>query len=73
MRKGLFREDLFYRLNVVPIKIPSLKDRFEDISDLTSFFLKKHYLKKQINRIISFEGINLLKEYLIYHLILTYL
>ena len=62
--KGLFREDLFYRLNVVPIKIPSLKDRFEDISDLTSFFLKKHSVKKQTNRIISFEGINLLKEYL---------
>ncbi len=62
--KGLFREDLFYRLNVVPIKIPSLKDRFEDVSELTSFFLKKHSVKKQINRIISFDGINLLKEYL---------
>ena len=62
--KGLFREDLFYRLNVVPIKIPSLKDRFEDISDLTSHFLNKHLSNNPINRFISHEGMKLLKEYL---------
>ena len=38
IEKGLFREDLYYRLNVVPIKLPSLKDRFEDIPDLTQLF-----------------------------------
>ena len=62
--KGLFREDLFYRLNVVPIKIPSLKDRFEDISDLTNYFINKHLSNNPINRFISHEGMKLLKEYL---------
>lgn len=39
---GKFREDLFFRLNVVPITIPPLRERVEDISHLVSFFLKKH-------------------------------
>ncbi len=36
-----FREDLFYRLNVVPIKLPALRERVDDIPALVSFFLKK--------------------------------
>ncbi|MDC3116359.1 sigma-54 dependent transcriptional regulator [Alphaproteobacteria bacterium] len=63
VQKGLFREDLYYRLNVVPIKMPSLKDRFEDIPDLTSHFLRKNFQNKLINKTISYEGVNLLKEY----------
>ena len=62
--KGLFREDLFYRINVVPIKIPSLKDRFEDIPDLTIYFLNKYFSNTQINRFIRYEGIDLLKNYI---------
>ncbi len=38
---GEFREDLFYRLNVFPIEMPSLKDRPEDIGDLLDFLFKK--------------------------------
>ena len=38
---GLFRKDLFYRLNVFPIEIPPLRERKEDIDVLTSYFLKK--------------------------------
>jgi len=38
---GEFRKDLFYRLNIVPIHIPALRDRREDIGDLISFFLKQ--------------------------------
>ena len=64
VENGFFREDLFYRINVIPIKIPSLKDRFEDISDLTIYFLNKHLSNKQIYRSISHEGMNLLKEHI---------
>ncbi len=39
--KGAFREDLFYRLNVIPIHVPSLRERKEDIPMLVDFFLKK--------------------------------
>ena len=42
MRDGLFREDLYYRLNVIPIIIPPLRDRLEDIGPLTDYFIKKY-------------------------------
>jgi two-component system NtrC family response regulator len=42
MQKGRFREDLFYRLNVVHIVLPPLKQRFEDIRLLTDHFIKKY-------------------------------
>ena len=39
IKMGLFREDLFYRLNVVPVRLPSLRQRSEDIPELTQHFL----------------------------------
>jgi len=47
---GLFRSDLFYRMNVLPIQIPPLRERREDIPALAEFFLRKHSreTKKQV-------------------------
>lgn len=42
MKEGLFREDLFYRLSVIPIVIPPLRNRKEDIPILAEYFLKKY-------------------------------
>jgi len=38
---GAFREDLFYRLNVLPLKLPSLRDRLEDLPELLDYFLAR--------------------------------
>jgi two-component system nitrogen regulation response regulator GlnG len=41
IQQGFFREDLFYRLNVVPLRIPPLRERSEDIGDLVRHFLRQ--------------------------------
>ncbi len=54
VRNGMFRKDLFYRLNVVPLHIPPLRERTQDIFDLITFLMKeigeKHQLHKRIDR-----------------------
>jgi DNA-binding NtrC family response regulator len=42
VKEGRFREDLYYRINVIPIKMPPLRERTEDIPQLTEFFLKRY-------------------------------
>jgi transcriptional regulator with GAF, ATPase, and Fis domain len=42
MKRGLFREDLYYRLNIIKIELPPLRERKEDISLLTRHFLQKY-------------------------------
>lgn len=51
LSKGQFRDDLFYRLNVIPIEVPALRDRIEDVIPLSKHFLNKFSLiyNKQIN------------------------
>jgi DNA-binding NtrC family response regulator len=48
VRQGRFREDLYWRLNVVPIEIPPLRTRREDIAELVAYFL--HYYSETNNR-----------------------
>jgi transcriptional regulator with PAS, ATPase and Fis domain len=52
LRQGRFREDLFYRLNVVTIELPPLRDRRDDIPILAGYFLEKYAVRanKQIDR-----------------------
>jgi DNA-binding NtrC family response regulator len=42
VKDGRFREDLFYRINVIPIKLPPLRDRIEDLPELARFFLGRY-------------------------------
>ncbi|MBK7961885.1 MAG: sigma-54-dependent Fis family transcriptional regulator [Bdellovibrionales bacterium] len=64
VQKGSFRQDLYYRLNVINIKTPSLKERREDIPLLANYFLKKYNerLNKNINA-ISTEAMEILMKY----------
>jgi two-component system, NtrC family, response regulator AtoC len=42
VKEGRFREDLFYRINVIPIKLPPLRDRAADVPQLAEFFLRRY-------------------------------
>ncbi|MDR2921063.1 MAG: sigma-54 dependent transcriptional regulator [Tannerella sp.] len=61
--KGTFREDLFYRINLITIHIPALRERLEDIPLLANYFAKKQAELNNFSEIIiSSEGIEYLKK-----------
>jgi Nif-specific regulatory protein len=64
IRKGKFREDLFYRLNVIPIHLPPLRERRSDIPRLVDYFLEKYNRQngKNVSK-ISPKVLDLLLEY----------
>ena len=60
--QGIIREDLFYRLNVVNINLPPLRDRVGDIPDLTKHFLQQSVLSGMAKKAISTKAIQLLQN-----------
>ena len=64
VQEGSFREDLYYRLNTIPIHLPPLRERKEDIPILAAHFLEKfrHEVKREIET-ISPEALSLMSEY----------
>jgi formate hydrogenlyase transcriptional activator len=64
MKQGRFRADLFFRLNVFPIRVPPLRERQEDITDLAHYFL--HHFARRLNKSlvrIDPDALRQLKEY----------
>ena len=64
VKEGLFREDLYYRLNVIAIELPPLRDRAEDIIPMAEHFLKQ--IAKELNRptpSIAPQSLTLLQNY----------
>lgn len=63
IKQGLFREDLFYRLNVVPLRLPPLRERAEDIGDLARHFLSQAGREGLPPKQIEHAGLERLKQY----------
>ena len=64
VKDGTFREDLFYRISVIPIELPSLRERTDDIPDLANHFAEKFCASSARTLSISESAIRLLENYI---------
>jgi len=63
VEQGLFREDLYYRLSVFPIKIPNLKDRVGDILPLAMELIKKHWQEGKALPVFTEDAATVMQDY----------
>lgn len=64
IEKGTFRDDLYFRLNVIPITVPPLRERVEDIPRLVTEFLKETSMNTNLeSKTFSEDALNILKKY----------
>ena len=63
IQQGLFREDLYYRLNVVPMRLPPLRERVEDVPDLVRHFLRKAEEEGLPPKRLDHDALDLLKRH----------
>src|SRR6201985_1778678 len=63
IQQGLFREDLFFRLNVVPLRLPPLRERVEDIPDLVRHFFQRNAIEGLAPKSLQPAALDRLKRY----------
>lgn len=63
VKEKKFRDDLYYRLKVIDLHIPSLRERTDDLEELISYFLKKYNHKYKLNHEFSKESVSILIKY----------
>ena len=63
VKEGRFREDLYYRLQVIPIRVPPLRERKEDIPELSSYFLRKFGRERGLDFTLTGEAAAALDSY----------
>jgi len=63
IRQGMFREDLYYRLNVVPLRLPPLRERLDDIPDLVAHFMREGAERGDSAKSIAPEAIRLMQQH----------